>query len=40
MDILQEGCDQISQESINELVEGMPKRLQDVIRLKGGMTDH
>lgn len=40
MDILQEGWDNVSQEYINELVESMPKRLQDVIRLEGGMTGH
>ncbi|KAL9077424.1 MAG: hypothetical protein Q9161_000269 [Pseudevernia consocians] len=40
MDILPEGWDQVSQEWINKLVESMPKRLQDVIRLKGGMTGH
>lgn len=40
MDILQEGWDNISQKWINELVESMPKRLLDVIRLKGGMTGH
>ena len=40
MDILQEGWDSISQEWINDLVESMPKRLKDVMRLEGGMTGH
>ena len=40
MNILQEGWDDISQEWINELVESMPKRLLDVIRLEGGMTGY